>query len=153
MKFRYERNRKICQFIDKTKVWQVPTRLELVTFCVLSRRDNHYTTEPLVVKSVWFYQIVHNVICIWKAISIVCICYIPMCNYAHVLSLWRNRLARQTVNLKVGGSSPPRDVHFFAPWNYCLIALSVHSLSSFREEEKGWKRILPTWGSNPRPRD
>ena len=27
-------------------------------------------------------------------------------------SLWRNRLARQTVNLKVGGSSPPRDVSF-----------------------------------------
>ena len=35
-----------------------------------------------------------------------------MCNYAHVLSLWRNRLARQTVNLKVGGSSPPRDDFF-----------------------------------------
>ena len=27
-------------------------------------------------------------------------------------SLWRNRLARQTVNLKVGGSSPPRDEYF-----------------------------------------
>ena len=26
-----------------------------------------------------------------------------------VLSLWRNRLARSTVNRKVGGSSPPRD--------------------------------------------
>ena len=29
------------------------------------------------------------------------------------LSLWRNRLARSTVNRKVGGSSPPRDgLHF-----------------------------------------
>ena len=27
-------------------------------------------------------------------------------------SLWRNRLARSAVNRKVGGSSPPRDVHF-----------------------------------------
>ena len=25
------------------------------------------------------------------------------------MSLWRNRLARSTVNRKVGGSSPPRD--------------------------------------------
>ena len=31
---------------------------------------------------------------------------------SHIWSLWRNRLARQTVNLKVGGSSPPRDVSF-----------------------------------------
>ena len=30
-------------------------------------------------------------------------------------SLWRNRLARQTVNLKVGGSSPPRDGYFCLP--------------------------------------
>ncbi len=28
-------------------------------------------------------------------------------------SLWRNRLARSTVNRKVGGSSPPRDADFF----------------------------------------
>ena len=28
------------------------------------------------------------------------------------LSLWRNRLARSTVNRKVGGSSPPRDAFF-----------------------------------------
>ena len=28
------------------------------------------------------------------------------------LSLWRNRLARSTVNRKVGGSSPPRDDFF-----------------------------------------
>ena len=27
-------------------MFKVPTRLELVTFCVLSRRDNHYTMEP-----------------------------------------------------------------------------------------------------------
>ena len=27
-------------------------------------------------------------------------------------SLWRNRLARSTVNRKVGGSSPPRDAPF-----------------------------------------
>ena len=26
---------------------KVLTRLELVTFCVLGRRDNHYTTEPV----------------------------------------------------------------------------------------------------------
>ena len=26
---------------------EVPARLELATFCVLSRRDNHYTMEPL----------------------------------------------------------------------------------------------------------
>ena len=31
------------------------------------------------------------------------------------MSLWRNRLARQTVNLKVGGSSPPRDDFFCFP--------------------------------------
>ena len=30
------------------------------------------------------------------------------------LSLWRNRLARSTVNRKVGGSSPPRDGLYFA---------------------------------------
>ena len=30
----------------------------------------------------------------------------------HRLSLWRNRLARSTVNRKVGGSSPPKDVGF-----------------------------------------
>ena len=30
------------------------------------------------------------------------------------LSLWRNRLARSTVNRKVGGSSPPRDGFHFA---------------------------------------
>ena len=29
------------------------------------------------------------------------------------LSLWRNRLARSAVNRKVGGSSPPRDEHFY----------------------------------------
>ena len=28
-------------------------------------------------------------------------------------SLWRNRLARSAVNRKVGGSSPPRDEHFY----------------------------------------
>ena len=28
-------------------------------------------------------------------------------------SLWRNRLARSTVNRKVGGSSPPEDVIFY----------------------------------------
>ena len=27
--------------------------------------------------------------------------------------LWRNRLARSTVNRKVGGSSPPRNVLFY----------------------------------------
>ena len=29
------------------------------------------------------------------------------------MSLWRNRLARSTVNRKVGGSSPLRDEDFF----------------------------------------
>ena len=29
-------------------------------------------------------------------------------------SLWRNRLARSAVNRKVGGSSPPRDDHFYS---------------------------------------
>ena len=27
----------------------IPARIEQATFCVLSRRDNHYTTEPLLV--------------------------------------------------------------------------------------------------------
>ena len=32
--------------------------------------------------------------------------------YAKQLSLWRNWLARSTVNREVGGSSPPRDALF-----------------------------------------
>ena len=42
----HRKTRKRLKQIDYQKC-QVPTRLELVTFCVLSRRDNHYTTEPL----------------------------------------------------------------------------------------------------------
>ena len=38
-------------------------------------------------------------------------CYISCQLY--MKSLWRNRLARSTVNRKVGGSSPPRDDHVF----------------------------------------
>ena len=34
---------------------KVPTRLELVTFCVLSRRDNHYTMEPNDYIDNWMY--------------------------------------------------------------------------------------------------
>ena len=35
-----------CWCENKTGTKQVLTRFELVTFCVWSRRDNHYTTEP-----------------------------------------------------------------------------------------------------------
>ena len=38
-------------------------------------------------------------------------------------SLWRNRLARSTVNRKVGGSSPPRDVI-----NFCQASLLEESI-------------------------
>ena len=34
------------------------------------------------------------------------------------MSLWRNRLARSTVNRKAGGSSPPRDVFFSLNINF-----------------------------------
>ena len=36
------------------------------------------------------------------------------------VSLWRNRLARSTVNRKVGGSSPPKDDPFLL---HCYIIL------------------------------
>ena len=43
------------------------------------------------------------------------------------LSLWRNRLARSAVNRKVGGSSPPRDVNYFAK----LVHFLLSSISPF----------------------
>ena len=53
-------------------------------------------------------------------------------------SLWRNRLARQTVNLKVGGSSPPRDECF------CLFVL-LHHLKEERKRDKK-KTLTFIWG-------
>ena len=38
-----------CWCENKTGTKQVLTRFELVTFCVWSRRDNHYTTEPPII--------------------------------------------------------------------------------------------------------
>ena len=40
-------NEQFNSFVKSAKKEQVPARLELAAFCVLSRRDNHYTTEPL----------------------------------------------------------------------------------------------------------
>ena len=47
------------------------------------------------------------------------------------LSPWRNRLARLTVNQKVGGSSPPGDVKYFLSGMICLCNTSNILLSSF----------------------
>ena len=35
--------------ISQSKQREVLASFELTTFCVLSRRDNHYTTEPLII--------------------------------------------------------------------------------------------------------
>ena len=35
----------------KLEKLKVPASFELATFCVLSRRDNHYTTEPVIILS------------------------------------------------------------------------------------------------------
>ena len=52
--------------------------------------------------------------------------------FKHHLSLWRNRLARSTVNRKVGGSSPPRDGSFL----YCeILYCSKDSLQFFFNEK------------------
>ena len=79
---------------------------------------------------------------------------------SHRSSLWRNRLARSTVNRKVGGSSPPKDgacffVLFFQnssellPWrkvdlfmDVCLKKVALNSILKYlkkilkKEEEK-----------------
>ena len=38
----------ICANVAHFLTKEVPTGFEPATFCVLSRRDNHYTTEPTI---------------------------------------------------------------------------------------------------------
>ena len=87
----------------------------------------------------------------------------PGCPYQ---SLWRNRLARSTVNRKVGGSSPPRDGSFFRPtpllfswWTYspfCYFSFVSHFIITIlrlstqkRKKGKNWARR----DSNTQPSD
>ena len=46
--------KKGCKSVVKFKTKQVLASFELATFCVLSRRDNHYTIEPLMYNLIEF---------------------------------------------------------------------------------------------------